>query len=420
MRITQIEITPLAFADPPLLNSVGVHEPYALRSLVRIHTDAGITGLSEGFGDEAHLRLLRRAAPLIVGADPFATGVMAQTILRRFQPDQAGPASPRGGPTHRAVPQHLSRVLAAYEVACLDIQGHATGRPVHELLGGAVRDRIPFSAYLFYKWDAHPGRAADDWGVALDADGIVRQAQLIHQRYGFASFKLKGGVYPPEVEAETIRALRAAFPEAPLRLDPNAVWSIPTAVGVAEKLSDTLEYLEDPVDGIAAMAEVHARTGVRLATNMCVTEWAHLAPAFRSDAVQVVLTDHHQWGGLRDSQHLAVACDSFDVAVSMHSNSHLGVSLAAMLHLGAAIPRLDHDLDTHWPWRDVDIVDGPPPQFQDGCLPAPTGPGLGVNLDEDAVARLHERYLTCGQRTRDDTGYLRRFQPDYSTARPRW
>ncbi len=151
------------------------------------------------------------------------------------------------------------RVFSPFEVACLDIQGKAAGRPVADLLGGAVRDEVPFSAYLFYKWAAHPGVDPDDWGEALDPDGIVAQAKRMIDEYGFTAIKLKGGVFPPAQEIAAVRALRDAFPGHPLRLDPNAAWTPDTSLKVARELDGVLEYLEDPTPGIDGMARGRAR-----------------------------------------------------------------------------------------------------------------------------------------------------------------
>jgi glucarate dehydratase len=153
-------------------------------------------------------------------------------------------------------------------VACLDVQGQASGRPVSDLLGGAVRDAVPFSAYLFYKWDRHPGEP-DDWGAALDPDAVVAQARRIIDEYGFTAIKLKGGVFPPEEEMAAIEAPRAAFPDHPLRLDPNAAWTPQTSLKVASGLAGVLEYLEDPTPGLDGMAEVARQAPMPLATNMC-------------------------------------------------------------------------------------------------------------------------------------------------------
>ena len=240
-----------------------------------------------------------------------------------------------------------------------------------------MRDRVPFSAYLFYKWAGHPGAEPDEWGEALDPDGIVAQARRMTEEYGFGAIKLKGGVMPPEEEVEAVRALHKAFPGVPLRLDPNAAWTVETSVRVADELDGILEYLEDPTPGQRAMAEVARQAPMPLATNMCVVAFAHLPPAVAANAVQVILSDHHYWGGLRRSAVLAGICETFGLGLSMHSNSHLGISLAAMVHLAAAVPNLTYACDTHWPWKTEDVVAGTPFTFRGGGLSVPPGPGLG-------------------------------------------
>src|SRR6266576_2477561 len=171
LRISAVTVTPVAFADPPLLNSVGVHEPFALCA----------------------------AADAIVGADAYHT----EQIYRRVQAIAAPDTPIASGLIGDS--SATDRVFSPFEVACLDIQGQAAGRPVADLLGGAVRDEVPFSAYLFYKWAAHPGAEPDGWGEALDPDGIVAQARRMVGQYGFTALKLKGGVFPPDQEAEAIR-----------------------------------------------------------------------------------------------------------------------------------------------------------------------------------------------------------------------
>src|ERR1700683_3373966 len=412
VRISKVTITPVAFADPPLLNSVGVHEPFALRAVVEIDTDAGLTGLGETYADEQHLASLHAAADAIVGADVYHTGEIYRRVQAIAAPDTMIASGLIG---HSAA---TDRVFSPFEVACLDIQGKAAGRPVVDLLGGAARDAVPFSAYLFYKWAAHPGADPDDWGQALDPDGIVAQARRMVDSYGFTAIKLKGGVFPPGQEADAIRALRRAFPDHPLRLDPNAAWTPATAIDVARDLDGVLEYLEDPTPGIDGMAQVARVAPMPLATNMCVVAFTQLPPAIRDDAVQVVLSDHHYWGGLRRSGLLAGICQTFGLGLSMHSNSHLGISLAAMVHLAAATPNLTYACDTHWPWKTQDVIAAGPLTFHEGSVAVPGGPGLGIELDEAARGRRHELYLSCGLRSRDDTGYRQSIEPGWE--KPTW
>lgn len=408
LLIGHVDVTPVAFSDPPLLNAIGVHEPYALRTVVEVVTTDGISGLGETYGDEEHLAMVRRVAGRLAGLDVFAltelrsrAAAELQGVIRRDRHGLTGTASEIGT---------LDRVVAAFEVAFLDAQGRALGRPVSDLLGGAVREAVPYSAYLFYKWAGHPGAEPDRFGTALDPDGIVAQARWMVGEYGFDAIKLKGGVFAPEAEIEAVQALHDALPGRPLRLDPNAAWDIGTAVLVGRKLDGLLEYLEDPVPGIGAMAQVARAVGMPLATNMCVVSFDQLPEAVAKRPVGVILGDHHVWGGLNRSRLLAGICDTFGLGLSMHSNSHLGISLAAMTHLAAATPNLTYACDTHWPWKDPaqDVIEPGALTFAGGAVQLPRGPGLGVELDRDGLARLHECYLRCGIRTRDDAGYLRR------------
>ncbi|WP_194904290.1 glucarate dehydratase family protein [Catenulispora rubra] len=420
--VTATAVTPVAVQDPPLLNASGCHQPYQLRSIIEVHTAAGITGISEAYGDDATLALLAVGVAALPGLDVFdlhgltsrVTEVLGNVVSSSFT-ELIGPASRD---------KTVAQVVGAFEVALLDIQGKALGRPVADLLGGAVRDTVDFSAYLFYKWAEHPAGsssfAPDDWGTALDPDGIVAQARRMVDTYGFGSLKLKGGVFAPEEEIEAVKALRAAFPDHPVRLDPNANWTVQTSLRVAKELEGELEYLEDPTPGISGMAEVAARTSLPLATNMCVTAFADIPESVRLGAVQVILSDHHFWGGLHQSQRLAGICDTFGLGLSMHSNTHLGISLAAMTHLAAATPNLTYALDTHFPWKTEEVIQPGVLNFSGGALRVPTGPGLGVEIDRDALARLHEQYQRCGIHSRDDLAHMRLAQPHFTGRRPRF
>ncbi|WP_217251988.1 glucarate dehydratase family protein [Streptomyces sp. AC602_WCS936] len=427
LTVTDVRLTPILVADPPLLNTQGVHQPYTPRLIVEVETADGITGLGETYGDTKYLELAR----------PFARGLIGRQVsdlngLFTIADEVAVDASRVSGQVdvgglrgvQTADKLRLS-VVSGFEVACLDALGKALGLPVHALLGGKVRDAVEYSAYLFYKWDRHPEGVAgeqDDWGPAVDPAGVVEQARRFTERYGFTSFKLKGGVFPPEQEIAAIRALAEAFPGHPLRLDPNGAWSVETSLEVAAELGDVLEYLEDPALGTPAMAEVAAKTEVPLATNMCVTTFAEIPEAFTKGAVQVVLCDHHYWGGLRNTQRLAAVCRTFGVGVSMHSNTHLGISLAAMTHVAATVPDLHHACDSHYPWQSEDVLTERL-TFAGGRVTVPDAPGLGVEVDRDRLALLHRRWLDDdgALRDRDDAAAMRAADPGWVTPSvPRW
>lgn len=406
MRITALRLTPVAIGDPPLLSAFGLHEPFALRTIVEIETDQGLTGISETYGGEAPLRALEAARAQVVGADPWRLAGLRQALDRTD--DGPGKFAWEG---RGLAPRPL---FSAIEVACLDAVGKATGRPVSDLLGGRLRESVPFAAYLFFKRGPRPGDSADDWGEVLSPASLVGEAERLVAQYGYRSLKLKGGVLPPDVEAAAIEALRDRFGRAmPLRLDPNAAWSVATAKRIAQRLAGTLEYLEDPAAGFDGMAAVAAEASMPLATNMCVTAFEHLPEAIAKRAVGIILSDHHMWGGMRATVELGRLCGTFGLGVSMHSNSHLGISLAAMVHVAAAVPQLTHACDTHYPWQTDEVIVGGKLPIKDGAVAVPNGPGLGVEIDREALARLHEQYLHCGLTKRDDVAAMLRVDPDW-------
>ena len=416
MKIADIRITPVAVEDMPLLNTKGVHGSHFLRSIIEVECDGGTLGLGETYGAEKTLEGLRKVAPTLVGMNPFhlnALRARCEAALRDA-----------GGINHRTMlTQHqvVDVVYSAFEIPYLDIQGHATGLPVSDLLGGAVRDKVGFGAYLFFKFakpSAQPG--VDLFGEVMTPDALVRQAEQFVSEHGFQSLKLKGGVLEPDLEIETMLKLRERFPDHPLRIDPMGAWRVPTAKRVCDALDGVLEYLEDPVRGMDAMAELSATTNVPLSTNLVVVEFPHVFEAFAKDSVQIILSDHHYWRGATGCRLLAEMCAASGMGVSMHSNTHLGISLAAMTHVAAATPNLTYDCDTHYPWTNHDVIQGDKWAFENGALTVPKGPGLGVSLDRDALAELHEAYLVQTQIDRNDTEEIKRYVPDYVRRVPRW
>ncbi|MGW8951282.1 glucarate dehydratase family protein [Streptomyces sp. NPDC055709] len=423
--VDTVRLTPILMADPPLLNTQGVHQPYTPRLIVEVVTRGGVTGVGETYGDGKYLELARPLAEALPGRS--VTDLNGLFGLADEVCGDSGAADERvdaGGLRGVQTPDKLRlSVVSGFEVACLDALGKTLGLPVHALLGGKVRDSVEYSAYLFYRWAAHPeGGEADDWGAALDPAGVVAQARRFEREHGFGSFKLKGGVFEPDREIAAIRALADAFPGRPLRLDPNGAWSVGTSLYVAEELKGVLEYLEDPASGIDRMAEVAAGTELPLATNMCVTTFPEIAEAFARDAVQIVLSDHHYWGGLHKTRELAAICRTYGVGLSMHSNTHLGISLAAMTHVAATVPDLRHACDSHYPWQTEDVITSRH-VFRNGRLTVSDAPGLGVALDRERLEVLHRRWLEDDgtMRDRDDAAAMRKAQPQWQSAPvPRW
>ena len=419
MNVARVTVTPIAIQDPPLLNVMGIHQPFALRSIIEVVSNSGLTGIAETYGDTNTLNGLKRVGERVIGMDPFHLN----DLWRRVDEGLSGLKVREGQILAPGTLPERARaiVYAAFETAFLDLQGKQMGLPIAEILGGRVRDAVPYSCYLFYKKARHFGATADDvYGRAETHEEVVAQAKRFTDAYGFKSIKLKGGVFPPEFEIETMRRLKAAFPGYPLRLDPNGGWTVETAIKATNELSDVLEYMEDPVLGFAESAEVARAVDMPLATNMIVVGFNDIPESVRHGSVQVILSDHHYWGGMWETMHLARICKTWGLGLSMHSNSHLGISLAAMTHLAAACPHLTYACDTHYPWQQDEVIKGGKMKFVDGALPVPTVPGLGVEIDPDALAHLHAQYLACESLDRDDVAEMRKHDPSWVGKLPRF
>jgi glucarate dehydratase len=285
--------------------------------------------------------------------------------------------------------------------------------------------------YLFYIGDrtktdlpylAETG-PADDWErlrrrPALTPAAIVALAEAARARYGFTDFKLKGGVLAGEQEIEAVRALAARFPEARITLDPNGGWLLADAIRLCRDLTGVLAYAEDPVgaegdlSGRETMAEFRRATGLRTATNMIATDWRQMAHAVRSHAVDIPLADPHFWT-MRGSVRVAQLCHDFGLTWGSHSNNHFDISLAMFTHVGAAAPGEITALDTHWIWQDGQRLTHSPPQIRDGRIAVPQVPGLGLQLDRDALAAAHELYLKHGLGARDDATAMQYLLPGW-------
>ena len=424
----------IAIADPPLRSSYGLHAPYALRTILEIESEDGIIGISETYGGEVPARTLEAVREKVIGQNPYRlTGLLSSMV------EGEGSGIDRSQtylvPGENPLDQ-TTRTFAAIEVGCLDLIGKSVGQPVCDLIGGRVRDRVAFSAYPFFKHAGGGGEGddlrRDEYGEVITPDTLVREVKQMIAKYGFSSIKFKGGVLEPDIEIEAVKLLYQELGAGiPLRIDPNSAWTVNTSVRVGKELVTELScggYLEDPTAGLENMAEVRKRLMAEnittpLATNVAVTSFADIPRALEMDAVQVILCDHHYWGGMRQVRHLANLCKVFGIGLSMHSNSHLGVSLMAMAHVAAATPHLTYACDTHYPWQSEkdEVVAGGRVPIVDGCVRISDKPGLGVELDYDQLAKGRERYRKCSYRKRDDEAQMRKYiDPNWQRILPRW
>ena len=366
--------------EAPLRHAVGAHWGRFVRTIVEVETADGLVGLGElGGGGQSAEDAVRSLKPYLVGHSPYDLEALRFKIC-----------NPTASLYNNRVQLH-----AAIEFACLDLIGRHLGVPVYDLLGGRVRDRVPFASYLFFRY------AHGDAGEVRTPDQLVAHARQLREAAGFTAHKLKGGVFAPEYEIECYRALAAAFPGDALRYDPNCALSIRQSHWVIDAIADlNNDYLEDPTWGLSGMRSLR-RPGLLLATNTLVVDFEQLATNVLDRAVDVILLDTTFWGGIRASVKAAAICETFQLPISVHSSGELGIQLATMLHLGAVLPNLTYAADAHYHHLRDDIIAGGKLPYADGAIAVPDGPGLGVELDRDKLAGYAAEYERLGGYTYD-------------------
>jgi glucarate dehydratase len=392
MRITDIRATTVTVPlHAPLRHANGCHWGRFVRTIVEVETDNGFIGLGEmGGGGESAEAMFRALKSYLVGHDPARLEEMRFLI--------ANPTA--------SLYNNRTQALAALEFACLDILGQAWNVPVYQILGGRLRDRVSFASYCFFRY----ANQRTGEGEVRTADQLISFAREMKHKYGFATHKLKAGVFPPRHELELYRALALAFPEDRVRFDPNGVMSTEDAIRFGQGIEDlNNDYLEDPVFGMNGMRRTREKIRVPLATNTVVVNFEQLAANVLDTAVDVILLDTTFWGGIRPCIKAAAVCETFQLGVAVHSSGELGIQLATMLHLGAVIPNLSFAADAHYHHLTDDIIEGGLMPYRNGAIQVPDGPGLGVKLNREKLREYSELYKRLG-------GY----PYDQDPARPGW
>lgn len=347
-----------------------------------MRTDDGIEGIAETSGDDATYAQLHALKHLFIGKSPFDRQQILSTLW--VVPTQHGTSG--------------KHAIQALESACWDIVGKALDQPLHRMLGGKLRSTVPMIAYVHPRVEIAGGRA-----LGRDSAEVVDYATRLVEAYGFGTIKVKGGVFSPNEELKTMRALRVAFPGHELRFDPNALWSVETAIRIGRELEGlSLEWYEDPAWGIEGMRRTRRKVRIPLATNMCCLQLDQLPVAIRANAFDIELLDIDDWGGLTATLKAAAACEVFQVGVGLHSSGEAGIGTALRLQVAAALPTLPHAMDSYYHHQTMDVITVPH-HYADGAMAVPDGPGLGVEIDSEQLRRLEALYTAGAHVVEDPT-----------------
>ena len=426
--VTEMQVIPVAGHDSMLLNLSGAHAPFFTRNIVVLTDRSGHTGVGEVPGGEKIRQTLQDARDLVVGQSIGALNNILASMRSAFADRDA---SGRGKQTFDL--RVTIHAVTAVESALLDLLGQHLSLPVAALLGeGQQRKTVETLGYLFFVGDRRktslPYLAGEnqtiDWfrlrhQEAMTPEAVVRLAEATHDHYGFADFKLKGGVLPGEREIEAVTAIAKRFPKARVTLDPNGAWSLDEAIRLCKDMHGILAYAEDACgaeagfSGREIMAEFRRATGLPTATNMIATDWRQLAHALRLDAVDIPLADPHFWT-MQGSVRVAQTCRDNGLTWGSHSNNHFDVSLAMFTHVGAAAPGKVTAIDTHWIWQDGQALTKEPLQIRGGKIAVPDRPGLGIEIDREKIAAAHALYKQHGLGARDDALAMQFVIPGWS------
>ena len=416
--IAKVEVFPVAGHDCMELNLSGAHAPYFTRNIVILTDSNGVEGVGEVPGGQKITAAIEATAHLVLGT---SIADYKQTLNKvRAWLDENIKDDVRGLQTFDL--RTGVHVVTAYEAPLLDLLGKFLNVPAAALMGdGIQRDKVRFLSYLFYigdrkktdlPYEEEPDADCDWYRLrheeALTPEKIVALAKATHEKYGFEDFKLKGGVLPPKEELKAVQAIKAAFPEARVDLDPNGCWSLKEALEIAPQLKECLAYCEDPCgaengySGREIMAEFKRESGMPTATNMINTDWRQMYHSIAQRSVDIPLADPHFWT-MNGSVRVGQLCNDFGLMWGCHSNNHFDISLAMVVQCAAAIPGKMNGIDTHWSWQEGrERLTKEPMQIVDGCIDLPKKGGLGVEVDREQVMKANKLYVDNCLGARDD------------------
>ena len=430
--VTEMQVIPVAGYDSMLMTLSGCHAPYFTRNLVILKDSAGHTGIGEIHGGDYTCEALKSCIPLVVGQQVGKYRSILDSIhkasKRAKEDDGEGIQS-----LDISKLKFVVKAEWAIECALLDLLGQYLDLPMCELLGdGKQRDQVETLGYLFYVSDKNKAKelnyldesdSSDPWfklrrQEMLTPERIVEQAQVLHEKYGFRNFKLKGGVLKGSEEMEAIRALKKAFPNGRINIDPNGAWSLAEAIELCKPMEGILTYIEDPCgpeSGFSSreiMAEFKNKVNLPVATNMIATDWRQFYHAAALKSVDIVLADPHFWG-FGGSVRMAQILNDWGLTWGSHSNNHFDITLTAFAHVAAAAPGNPTALDTHWIWQDGQNLLNDTPQIVDGYLQVPKKPGLGVTINMDRVMEANKLYNSLPTHDRDDAMAMQYLIPNW-------
>ena len=369
MKITTVTATPIGLPlERPFHWRSGVQEGVNL-VLFAVETDEAVTGYGESICEdpaavESYGRLMARA---FVGRSPGDVEAILSGLWRDGR--------------WRVVPRFSLQVLSGLESACWDALGKGLGVPASTFLGGRVNDEVDFMAFP-------QGDTADE--LARDAAALAAEGhRVVYIKVG----------RPGRDDAEVVAAVREAIgPEPLLRVDPNEAWDVPGAVDAIRRLEEyDLDWVEQPVPApnVAGLARVRRSVRTKIAADQAVHTTAELRAVLEQEAADAVVLGSHEAGGLWRWRQMAYLAESYGIPMNRHACPESAISTFAALQVMACLPNQTLGSQVMHHLLSEQLVTTPI-ENRGGRVVVPTAPGLGFEVDLDAVERARERYERQG------------------------
>jgi muconate cycloisomerase len=379
MKIRRIRTTPLLCAfKQPYHWSQGVNWAAPV-ILIEVETDAGLVGIGESVASpviEPVLAILKDAIPYFIGKSAYDGNRLIWEYYQ-FGFNARGTGS---------APRYFAQALAGIELALWDAVGKAASQPLHRLLGGAVRDEIRYFGFV-------QGRTPKE--LAAHAKSLVKQ--------GFNVVYVKVG-RGEELDLAIVREVRNAIGNARLRLDANEVWDGMMARRMFEKLKPyDPDFIEQPVPGPGGaeiLARLRALTNIPIAADQSAYTPQDVYDICRTRAADAIVLGLHETCGVVRFRKAAAIAEAAGIRICLHGVFETGITTCASNQVAATLPNMDDGNQIMWQLLKEDIVEKPNLAPVDGALPIVAGPGLGFELDRDAVARAAEAYRKHGAQGR--------------------
>ena len=373
MKITNVNVTPVNIPLEVPIFWTGGYYPGTSKAIVEVETDEGLTGLGEV--PSAYLaQVVQDLAPLVIGKDRLDITGTENVCVPPWQivqnTDDSSAVTAFGG----------------LEIALWDIRGKVWNQPLYNLLGGAVKKEIPFTEYFAYRVKK------DGIGGEMDPGAVADYCVRMNAEHGSTFFEGKLILGDPQLEIDTVKAMRKALgPRAMIRLDSNMQWSLSTARHVLQEIEPyDIQNYEDPVATFEEMAKLRQHSRIPFST--------HVPDIRRAVALGVpdnIVVNFAVLGGINRAIRFIGACEAMGIGFWCYSGD-TGICTAAYLHMTAAMPWMHEPSQSLFRWQVGDVIQGGPFRQKNNVIPVPEGPGLGVELDREALNHWHQHYLEHG------------------------